>query len=136
MGSSGIGRHQKSKYKGRVSLTWHLARNLGETTLTDPCSIVAVHGLGSKPDTAWLANRSKANWLADFLPQTHANFRVIALNHDSRWDAYSPVQSLRDYGQVVLDTIATLRRDEEVTFVLAFDNAGSAHPLHRRTNDP
>ena len=35
------------------------------------------------------------------------------MSHDSRWDAYSPVQSLRDYGQVILDSVAGVRRDEE-----------------------
>ena len=80
----------------------------------DSVSIVAVHGLGSNPDTAWLGSYSKASWLADFLPTTYKDFRIIAINHDSRWDAHSPVQSLRDYGQVILDSIAALRLDEEV----------------------
>ena len=86
--------------------------------MTDSSSIVAVHGLGSNPDTAWLARRSRASWLADFLPTTHKDFRIIAVNHDSRWDAYSPGQSLRDYGQVILDSIARLRLDEEVGIIL------------------
>lgn len=86
--------------------------------MTGSSSIVAVHGLGSNPATAWLGSRSKASWLADFLSTTHKDFRIIAVNHDSRWDAYSPVQSLRDYGQVILDSIAALRLDEEVGMML------------------
>lgn len=77
-----------------------------------------MHGLGSDPDSAWLGRRSKANWLADFLPVTYKDIRIIAVNHDSRWDAHSPVQSLRDYGQVILDSIAALRLDEEVRVIL------------------
>lgn len=77
-----------------------------------------MHGLGSDPDRAWLGSHSRASWLADFLPTTHRDFRIIAVNHDSRWDAYSPVQSLRDYGQVILDSIAVLLLDEEVRTLL------------------
>lgn len=91
-----------------------------------------MHGLGSDPDSAWLGRRSKANWLADFLPVTYKNMRIIAVNHDSRWDAHSPVQSLRDYGQVILDSIAALRLAEEVRryqlFVL------EAHSFHSGKN--
>ncbi|MCJ1470073.1 hypothetical protein MMC07_008718 [Pseudocyphellaria aurata] len=95
------------------AVLWDPAESTDIKRASIRADIVAVHGLGSNCDRTWLAYRSKANWLADFLPRTHANFRVIALNHDSRWDAYSPVQSLRDYGQIILDSIATLRRDEE-----------------------
>lgn len=84
-----------------------------------------MHGLGSNPDTAWLGSRSRANWLADFLPTTHKDFRIIAVNHDSRWDAYSPVQSLGDYGQVILDSIAALRLDEEVWMILLITQESS-----------
>jgi len=79
-----------------------------------------VHGLGFNPATAWRGSRSRASWLADLLATTHKDFRIIAVNHDSRWNAYSPVQGLRDYGQVILDSIAALRLDEEVGMVLLF----------------
>jgi hypothetical protein len=88
--------------------------------LTGSSGIVAVHGLGSNPATAWRRSRSRATWLADFLPTTHKDFRIIAVNHDSRWNAYSPVQGLQDYGQVILDSIAALRLDEEVGMMLLF----------------
>ena len=88
----------------------------------DWVSIVAVHGLGSDPDSAWLGRRSKANWLADFLPVTYKDTRIIAVNHDSRWDAHSPVQSLRDYGQVILDSIAALRLEDEVRVISITSN--------------
>ena len=102
--------HQQDKHHGRVRVSLGISKAL----LTLSVSVVAVHGLGSNPDTAWLGNHSRANWLADYLPTTYKSFRIIAVNHDSRWDAYSPVQSLRDYGQVILDSIAALRLDEAV----------------------
>lgn len=38
----------------------------------------------------------------------------MLVNHDTRWDANSPVQSLRDYGQTILDSISRLRIDDAV----------------------
>ncbi|KAI9874435.1 MAG: hypothetical protein M1830_009753, partial [Pleopsidium flavum] len=75
--------------------------------------IVAVHGLGSDPFKAWTHRRTGANWLADFLPSTYPKCRILAVNHDSRWDADAPVQSLREYGKAILTSIVALRREDE-----------------------
>lgn len=78
-------------------------------------SFIAVHGLGASSDKAWVHKDTGINWLRDLLPSKHREIRIITINHDSRWDAYSPVQSLRDYGNTILDAIDRLRRDEEVS---------------------
>ena len=135
MGSNRISEHKKEKHPSRVSNILCTPQNSREVWLTSSSSIVAIHGLGSKADTAWLGSVSKANWLADFLPVTHRNFRIIAVNHNSRWDAYSPVQSLRDYGQVILDSIAALLLDEEVRLMLLIDSWKLTKSMNRRSFD-
>ncbi|KAI9725769.1 MAG: hypothetical protein M1828_002652 [Chrysothrix sp. TS-e1954] len=75
--------------------------------------VFAIHGLGSDSSLAWTHLETGKTWLQDFLPRDFSNLRVVSINHDSRWDAYSPIQSLRDYGQVILDAIASLRRDDD-----------------------
>lgn len=48
------------------------------------------------------------------LPQAQRTCRIIAVNHDSRWSAYAPIQSLRSYGQTILDSIDALRQQNDV----------------------
>lgn len=75
--------------------------------------IVAIHGLGSNAAYAWKHWDTGKDWIQDFLPTDFPHCRIVLVNHDSRWDAYSPAQSLRDYGSVILDSVASIRRDEE-----------------------
>lgn len=67
-------------------------------------SIVAVHGLGSKPSTAWAYNPDEPNWLRDFLPQD-LKVRVIAYYHSSHWQSHSLLLSLDDLGSGLLDAV-------------------------------
>lgn len=80
---------------------------------TELASIVAVHGLASWSEVAWTAPND-VNWLRDLLPDIWSDIRIIALNHNSRWDAHSPVQSLRDYGQTLLNSLEQTRQLQEV----------------------
>lgn len=77
-------------------------------------SIIAVHGLGSNPETTWTNPETGTHWLRDILALQFSTCRIVQVNHDSRWDAQSPVQSLRDYGQTILDSISRLRFDAVV----------------------
>ena len=53
-------------------------------------SIIAVHGLGSMPDRAWIHKESKQNWLKDFLPDDlEHKARIMAYSHQSHWESNS-----------------------------------------------
>jgi hypothetical protein len=92
-------------------------------------SIIAVHGLGSNPDTTWqsrttvpLEGSSDQEiypiWLRDFLPQDLQKdgfrVRVMAFNHNTRWKTNALNKSLEDYGQDLLRELAEKRRSVEV----------------------
>jgi hypothetical protein len=92
-------------------------------------SIVAVHGLGSSPETAWAykldASRDEADisaanskygpmWLRDFLPLDALQARVLVYYHNSGWQANALGMSLRDYGQDLLTSIEGARQTEAV----------------------
>jgi hypothetical protein len=96
-------------------------------------SIIAVHGLGSNPDTAWQSRTSvplesssdpatHPIWLRDFLPQDlqkdGLRVRVMAFNHNTRWKAGALSKSLEDYGQDLLRELAEKRRSVEVSDLL------------------
>lgn len=76
-------------------------------------SFIAVHGLPASSDEAWVHKATGINWLKDLLSSKHCEIRITTINHDSGWIAYSLVQSLRDYGDINLDAMDRLRRDEE-----------------------
>ena len=97
-------------------------------------SIVAVHGLGSNPDTAWQSRESlplegtsghaasatkKPMWLRDFLPQdleeSGFSVRVMIFKHNSAWKANALSKSLEDYGQDLLRELSEKRQSEEVS---------------------
>ncbi|KAI9857892.1 MAG: hypothetical protein M1813_008007 [Trichoglossum hirsutum] len=90
--------------------------------------IIAVHGLGSNPDTTWqsrttvpLEGSSDQEiypiWLRDFLPQDLQKdgfrVRVMAFNHNTRWKTNALNKSLEDYGQDLLRELAEKRRSVE-----------------------
>lgn len=77
-------------------------------------SIVAIHGLSADPARTWVCPRTQANWLIDFLPRWRRDLRILAINHDTTWDVDSPIKSLRDYGEGILESIASQRTTEEV----------------------
>jgi hypothetical protein len=61
-------------------------------------SIVAVHGLGSTPDWAWIWSgddkKVHVNWLADeiLLPAKLHNSRIMTFNYESKWLLGAPKQ--------------------------------------------
>ncbi|KAL0932822.1 ankyrin repeat protein [Colletotrichum truncatum] len=88
--------------------------------------IVAVHGLGSSPETAWAyrrgtspqdASASEAHigplWLKDFLPLDELRARVLVYYHNSGWQAHATSMSLRGYGQDLLTSIEVMRQNDE-----------------------
>ncbi|XPS79550.1 hypothetical protein M3J09_011531 [Ascochyta lentis] len=83
----------------------------GSSSSSITADIIAVHGLGSNPETTWTNPETGTHWLRDVLALQFSTCRIAQVNHDTRWDAHSPVQSLRDYGQTILDSISRLRVD-------------------------
>lgn len=65
-------------------------------------SIVAVHGLGSNPDWAWKHEASGVMWLKDLLPKAFPNARIMAFNHNSKWDIDAAVKSVENCGSELL----------------------------------
>ena len=75
-------------------------------------SIVAIHGLGSSPNRAWVHKDTGKCWLKDFLPKALPNARIIAFNHDSSWSSHAPRQSLSEYSEALLEEYAKLHDGE------------------------
>jgi hypothetical protein len=72
-------------------------------------SIVAVHGLGSNPEWAW-THESGVMLLRDLLPKCFPNARIMAFNHDSKWDRDSSVKSVEHCGKELLDNLNLVRK--------------------------
>jgi hypothetical protein len=101
-------------------------------------SVVAIHGLGSDPAKAWLHRPTAINWLKDLLPRWRKDLRIIAINHDSTWEADAPLKSLHDYGEDILESIASQRNSKEVrrcadSFHIKTE-AETSLPLGKRTS--
>jgi hypothetical protein len=84
-------------------------------TLSSFASIVAVHGLGSAPDTAWVhKGGNNSMWLRDFLPKAGLNARIMTYNHNTAWKVGALSQKLKDYGQHLLLVLDDVRQTDEV----------------------
>lgn len=77
-------------------------------------SVVAIHGLGSSTERAWTHQETGKRWLEEFLPKAFPGYGILGINHDSRWDAFAPLELFRDYGEGVLEAIKTTRTKVEV----------------------
>ena len=75
-------------------------------------SIIAVHGLGSTPDRAWVHKESGKNWLKDFLPNDlNHKARIMTYNHQSRWESYAFRKSFHGFSQDLLRTLEEQRKE-------------------------
>ena len=78
-------------------------------------SIIAVHGLGSTPDRAWVHKGSGKNWLRDFLPHDlNHKIRIMTYNHQSNWESYAFLKSFDAFAQDLLRALEERRSLEEV----------------------
>jgi hypothetical protein len=111
------------------------------TTICISVSVIAVHGLGSNPQTTWQTRRNgrqiaslvsassegppeavnTANaispnhiWLRDFLPQENLGVRVMLFNHNTAWETNALSKSLRDYGEDLLGELCEARKTDKV----------------------
>ncbi|KAF8423046.1 hypothetical protein EV426DRAFT_669209, partial [Tirmania nivea] len=78
-------------------------------------SIVAVHGLGSVPQRAWLHKASNKMWLKDFLPEEPGiqNSRIILANHESNWSNNAAENPLGKYCETILQALIEQRHTKE-----------------------
>lgn len=53
-------------------------------------------------------------WLREFLPEDLPNTRVMAFNHNTRWEANALSKSLQDYGEDLLRALRRKRQTPEV----------------------
>src|SRR5258705_10142103 len=78
-------------------------------------SIIAVHGLGSTPDRAWVHKESGKNWLEDFLPDDlNRKARIMTYNHQSQWESYAFLKSFDGFAQDLLRALEERRSLKEV----------------------
>ncbi|KAK8234076.1 hypothetical protein HDK90DRAFT_288577 [Phyllosticta capitalensis] len=68
--------------------------------------IIAVHGLGSKRETAWRNQSEEKLWLRDFLP-SDLNARVIAYYHNS----HEPGWTVEGLGSDLLQAVQKIRSE-------------------------
>jgi len=86
---------------------------LGKANALD--SIVAIHGFGADPKTAWTheSGSKKVNWLADkdMLPTACPRTRILSFNYDSVPVGDNPArQSIPNIAMKLLSGIAAKRR--------------------------
>ncbi|KAI9789841.1 MAG: hypothetical protein M1816_005758 [Peltula sp. TS41687] len=102
----------------------------GSRCHADGLDIIFVHGLGSNPDTTWLARKTKTKleathdeeyvcWVSDILPEdipaaVRQDIRVFFYNHDSFWQRDAVQTRLSNLGRGFLHRIrAKIRQTEE-----------------------
>ncbi|KAK2023087.1 hypothetical protein LX32DRAFT_628702 [Colletotrichum zoysiae] len=90
-------------------------------TRADGVDIVFVHGLGSNPDTTWIAKASShddeavtgserlVNWVSDFLPDdlqtAQRNIRIFFYNYDTYWERDAVHSRLQTLGNEFLEEL-------------------------------
>ncbi|OTA62400.1 hypothetical protein K449DRAFT_52541 [Hypoxylon sp. EC38] len=77
--------------------------------------IIAIHGLGSNPDSAWTYKRdngTEVNWLRDLLPTAEGlhNVRVVKVNHQTRWDSNVAELGLHEHASELLEHIQSIHK--------------------------
>ncbi|RDW65151.1 hypothetical protein BP5796_09843 [Coleophoma crateriformis] len=102
---------EKRQPRAHVEILWDPIC-IGLATETVQADIIAVHGLGANAVSTWIDPVSGTHWLRDILPREFKESRIILVNHNTEWDAYAPIQSLRDYGQTILNSFSRLRVSE------------------------
>ncbi|KAF5676590.1 nb-arc domain-containing protein [Fusarium heterosporum] len=87
-------------------------------------SIFAIHGLGSRPDSAWTynLNETKVRWLSELLPQTRGfrDARVVMINHQTRWDSNAASMDLNGHASELLEHIKSqhkMKPDRPIIFI-------------------
>ncbi|KAH8769342.1 hypothetical protein BGZ57DRAFT_929661 [Hyaloscypha finlandica] len=79
--------------------------------------LIAIHGLGSNPETAWAFQmptpKPPVLWLRDLLPHEDAlkRMKIIQVNHQTRWDANVSDVAFEDHARAVLQVMETVHRD-------------------------
>lgn len=77
-------------------------------------SIIAIHGLGSNPDTAWASNRGRSGkpvvWLRDLLPKDKhlADARIVQVNQQTRWDISVSTLTFDEHARNLLQILETV----------------------------
>ncbi|KAI2603697.1 hypothetical protein GGR54DRAFT_644549 [Hypoxylon sp. NC1633] len=76
--------------------------------------IVAIHGVGAKPEYTWVDRESKVNWLSDptMLPAALPKARIMTYNYASHWFGDNAVkQSLSGVANKLLHSLADEREE-------------------------
>ena len=77
-------------------------------------SIIAVHGLGSTPERAWVHKDSKQNWLKAFLPDDLGHkARIMVYNHQSRWESNAFTKGFDAFAQDLLRALEVKKSSDE-----------------------
>jgi len=78
--------------------------------------IVAVHGLGSDAERAWVHRTTGRSWLREFLPDDlgQRRARIMTYKHDSRWQSYTLRKSFDGFAKDLLEAITAARSSPEV----------------------
>jgi pimeloyl-ACP methyl ester carboxylesterase len=96
--------------------------------VANPCSVFAIHGLGSNPRSAWryVGNGTEVYWLQDLLPQQEGfeNLRIIMINHQTRWDSNSPEADFDVFARMMLDEIEHLHHKNRPIIFIAHSFGG------------
>ncbi|XDG03867.1 hypothetical protein ABKA04_003482 [Annulohypoxylon sp. FPYF3050] len=99
--------------KGAWKIT---SRQIGLKSLVQPddadIDIIAIHGVGAKPDNTWEDRESKVNWLTDdsMLPAALPTARIMAYNYASHWfGEHATKQSLHEVANKLLNSLVDER---------------------------